>query len=81
MNKIKEFFNEKFGTVRTVEIDGTIYFVGLDIARALGYSNERKAINTHCKHPIKATIDVESQNGTSHLQTNCKVKTRFCRII
>ena len=62
MNKIKEFFNEKFGTVRTVEIDGTIYFVGLDIARALGYSNERKAINTHCKHPIKATIDVESQN-------------------
>lgn len=66
MNRINEFFNEKFGMVRTVEIDGNIYFVGLDIAKALGYSNERKAINSHCKHPVKAIINVVSQNGTSH---------------
>ena len=39
MNKIQEFFNEKFGTVRTVTIDGVIYFVASDIARALGYKN------------------------------------------
>ena len=61
MNKIKDFFNEKFGTVRTVEIDGTIYFVGLDIARALGYSNERKAINTQigrasCRERVSSAV-------------------------
>lgn len=79
MNKIKEFFNEKFGTVRTVEIEGQIYFVGLDIARSLGYSNERKAINAHCKHPIKATIDVESQNGTSHKARKSQEMLVICK--
>lgn len=79
MNKIQEFFNKKFGTVRTTEIDGIIYFVGLDIARALGYSNERKAINTHCKKPIKATIDVASQNGTSHKARNTQEMLVICK--
>ena len=79
MNKIQEFFNEKFGTVRTVEINGSIYFVGLDIARALGYSNERKAINTHCKHPIKAYIDVESQNGTSPKARKSQIMLVICK--
>lgn len=65
-NKIQEFFNEKFGEVRAVTINGIVYFVGMDIAHALGYANERKAINTHCKRPIKTEIDVVSQNGTSH---------------
>lgn len=49
MNKIKEFMNEKFGTVRTVEINGVIYFVASDIARILGYKNPQKAIRDHCK--------------------------------
>ena len=44
MNKIQEFFNEQFGTVRTVVLDGQIYFVGIDIAKALGYSNAAKAV-------------------------------------
>lgn len=64
MNNIKEFFNEKFGTVRTIEIDGITHFFGVDIARILGYSNESKAINTHCKHVIKKTLETStSQNG------------------
>ena len=49
MNKIQEFFNEKFGTVRTITIDGVVYFVGIDIAKSLGYSNAAKAVSTHCK--------------------------------
>lgn len=49
MNKIKEFMNEKFGTVRTVTINGVIYFVASDIAKALGYKNPQKAIRDHCK--------------------------------
>lgn len=66
MSKIQEFFNEKFGTVRTVVIDRVVYFVGIDIAKALGYSNCAKAISTHCKRPIKTEVDVSSQNGNAH---------------
>ena len=66
MNKIQEFFNEKFGTVRTITIDGVVYFVGIDIAKSLGYSNAAKAVSTHCKRAIKSDIDVSSQNGNAH---------------
>lgn len=66
MNKFQEFFNKQFGTVRVVILDEQVYFVGNDIAKALGYSNAAKAVSTHCKNPIKAKIDVSSQNGISH---------------
>lgn len=56
MGKIQEFFNEKFGTVRTVAIDGVIYFVASDIARALGYKNPQKAIRDHCKRVNESFI-------------------------
>lgn len=39
MNKIQEFFSEQFGTVRTVNLDGMIYFYGIDIAKALGWDD------------------------------------------
>ena len=66
MNKVQEFFNEKFGTVRTITIDDVVYFVGIDIAKSLGYSNAAKAVSTHCKRAIKSDIDVSSQNGNAH---------------
>ena len=66
MNKIQEFFNDQFGTVRTVNLDGKIYFVGIDVAKALGYANASKAVSTHCKRAFKTEIDVSSQNGNAH---------------
>lgn len=64
MSKIQEFFNEKFGTVRTIEIDGITYFYGIDIAKSLGYSNASKAVLTHCKKILKKTLETSnSQNG------------------
>ena len=56
MGKIQEFFNEKFGTVMTITIDGVIYFVASDIARALGYKNPQKAIRDHCKRVNESFI-------------------------
>ena len=47
MNELKIFENEQFGTIRTVEIDSTPYFVGKDVAEILGYSNSRKALIDH----------------------------------
>lgn len=47
MNKIQIFNNDEFGNIRTVNIDGEPWFVGKDVANALGYSNNRKAISDH----------------------------------
>ena len=56
MNKIKEFSNEKFGTVRTITIDNVTCFVATDIAKSLGYKNPQKAIRDHCKRVNEAFI-------------------------
>ena len=41
------FDNEKFGEIRGIMIDGEPYFVGKDVASALGYVNPRKALIDH----------------------------------
>ena len=46
-NQIQIFNNTEFGEIRTVKINGEPYFVGKDVAAALGYSNPRKAIGDH----------------------------------
>ena len=60
---LKIFSNEKFGKVRTVLIEGKIYFIGIDIAKSLGYSNASKAVLMHCKKIKKTMIESPSQNG------------------
>lgn len=47
MMNVQVFNNEEFGQVRTLEIDGMVYFVGKDVAEVLGYTNSRKAIRDH----------------------------------
>lgn len=53
MNDLKIFNNSEFGQIRTVEIEGKVYFLGKDVANALGYSNPRDAIARHCKGVVK----------------------------
>ena len=60
MNDLMVFNNVEFGEIRSIHVDGKIYFVGRDVASALGYSNPSKAVSTHCKHIRKETIDVSS---------------------
>ena len=53
MNELKIFENEEFGSLRTMEIDGKIYFCGSDVAKMLGYARPSKAIIDHCKGVLK----------------------------
>lgn len=55
-NNIKPFFKKEFGEIRVIEIDGKPYFVGSDIAKALGYSEPHKAVTRHTKGGMKRTI-------------------------
>lgn len=60
MNELQIFNSEEFGEIRTIEIDGKPYFVGTDVAKALGYSNPRKAILDHCKGVTKRDTPTSS---------------------
>ena len=46
-NAVEVFKNEEFGEVRTIMIDGEPWFVGKDVAVALGYTNPSKALADH----------------------------------
>lgn len=56
MNEIMTFSNSEFGEIRTVTIDGVPWFVGRDIAKALGYARPDNAVTTHCKHSLKQGV-------------------------
>lgn len=46
-NELQIFNHPQFGEIRAVEIEGEPWFVGKDIAEALGYTNTKKAISDH----------------------------------
>ena len=50
------FNHPEFGELRTVEISGEPWFVGKDVAEALGYSNTKDAIATHVASEDKKMI-------------------------
>lgn len=53
MNELQIFNSGEFGEIRTAEINGKPYFVGIDVAKALGYNNPRDAVSRHCKGVVK----------------------------
>lgn len=53
MNELRIFENAEFGAVRTVSIDNEIWFIGMDVAKALKYKNTKDAIAVH--------VDVEDK--------------------
>lgn len=53
MDALQIFNSGEFGEIRTIEIDGKPYFVGTDVAKALGYNNPRDAVSRHCKGVVK----------------------------
>lgn len=55
-NNLQIFNNNEFGQVRTIEVDGQVYFVAIDIARALGYKDATNAIKQHCRWVVKRHI-------------------------
>ena len=47
MNKIQVFENKEFGQLRTLDIGGMRWFVGNDVAKALGYTKPANAVSSH----------------------------------
>ena len=57
------FNHPQFGELRTVEIDGVVWFVGKDVAAALGYTNSRDAIATHVFADDKGVESIDTLGG------------------
>ncbi len=72
MNELMIFNNPEFGEIRTAEIDGEPWFVGKDVAQALGYSDTKSALADHVDDEDKqiiqrgqiATLDIPNRGLT-----------------
>lgn len=67
MNKLQVFNNSEFGEVRTIEHDGEPWFVGKDVAAALGYKNSRQALATNVEEEDRGVHSVDTPSGTQEM--------------
>ena len=63
MNNLQIFENPEFGQVRTVQLNNETYFVGKDVAEALGFTNPRDAIKTHVFDEDKGVEVIDTLGG------------------
>lgn len=56
MNELQIFNSEEFGDIRTVTINNEPWFVGFDVAEALGYKNQSDAVASHVSEEDRKVI-------------------------
>lgn len=67
MNQLQVFRNNEFGQIRTLTIDNEPWFVGKDVADALGYSNTRDALSKHVDDEDKGVANCDTLGGTQEM--------------
>ena len=60
---VSVFNNEEFGKIRTLIINDEPWFVGKDVAQALGYSDPSTTVYKKCKYVRKEMLQAHRQNG------------------
>lgn len=65
MTDLQIFKNPEFGEIRTIEKDGEPWFVGKDVAAALGYERPTKAILDHVDDEDKDEVPIQDSIGRS----------------
>lgn len=60
MNKLQVFNNPEFGEIRTIEHDGEPWFVGKDVAAALGYTDTFGSLKKHVEDEDKLVCQIDS---------------------
>lgn len=67
MDNVQIFQNNEFGNIRTVTIDGNPWFVGKDVANALGYTNPQKAVRDHVTLEDRGVNEMGTPSGTQQM--------------
>lgn len=65
MNDLQIFNSPEFGEIRTIEKNGEPWFVGKDVAAALGYERPTKAILDHVDDEDKDEVPIQDSIGRS----------------
>lgn len=63
MQDIQIFENPEFGEIRALEIDNEPWFVGKDVATALGYERGTKAVQDHVDLEDKRAVPIQDSTG------------------
>ena len=66
---VKVFENEQFGKVRAINIDGESWFVGKDVAEALGYNDTYQALRRHVDKEDKLTRNFNGSGQNRKMTT------------
>lgn len=66
-NKVTLFTNEELGSVRALEIDGEPYFVGKDVAVALGYKEPQKAVRERVAPEDRGVSKMDTPGGKQEM--------------
>ena len=67
MNELQVFTNPEFGQVRTVTIEEEPWFVGKDVAVALGYESPRAAVSKKVDPEDKGVSEMETPSGKQQM--------------
>lgn len=67
MNELQVFTNPEFGQVRTLTIEEEPWFVGKDVAVALGYENPQKAVRTHVDTEDRGVTEMDTPGGKQNI--------------
>ena len=69
MSELQIFTSEEFGEIRAVDKNGEPWFVGKDVAEALGYADTRKALSAHVDEDDRANCPVTDGLGREQQTT------------
>lgn len=72
MNTNLQVFQFENFSIRTVELEGVIWFVAKDVASILGYENTAQAVRTHCRK-AKSLIDMGCCSAAPTLDPQIKL--------
>ena len=77
VSSMKIFNNSQFGEIRVIIIDGEVWFVGNDVAKALGYQYPKDAIRDNVSHRDKRVIKLSDfqEGGADSLPPHMKGST------
>ena len=67
MTDLQIFNSPEFGAIRTIEKDGEPWFVGKDVAAALGYTDEAQAIRKHVDIEDKGVVEMTTPGGKQNI--------------
>lgn len=79
-NTLQVFNNTEFGSIQAIDEGGVVLFNASEVAKALGYTNPRKAVADHCRCVTKRYVP-HPQNPEKTLEMNFIPEPDLYRLI